>query len=138
MSSMLQSSVEYGTAKNLYTENIALCAKTGTTSYDDAQNNKDAWITAYNPEYVVCTWMGFDKTDSAHNLKKGETGGNYPALLTKKIFSKLYEHRHAPVFVLPKSISKVYPLSAAVDLRICTFSPIPAGRELPRTRCPGS
>lgn len=128
MSSMLQSSVEYGTAKNLYLEKVTLCAKTGTTSYDDAENNKDAWITAYNPEYVICTWMGFDKTDSAHNLKKGETGGNYPALLTKKIFSRIYEDRYAPVFSQPENISKVYLDAESLETDFSTVA-VPAFTE---------
>jgi len=108
MSSMLGSVVEYGTATNLYCDKIPLCAKTGTTSYDDADNNKDAWIVAYNPDYIICTWMGFDKTDSAHSLKKGETGGEYPAHLTKKIFEKIYENKTAPSFTIPDNIERVW------------------------------
>ena len=36
-------------------------------------------IVAYNSDYIVCVWMGFDKTDSAHSLEQGVTGGTYPA-----------------------------------------------------------
>lgn len=108
MASMLRSSVEYGTAKNLYLADVPLCAKTGTTTYEDAVNNKDAWISAFNPDYVICTWMGFDKTDTAHSLKKGETGGTYPALLTKKIYAYLYENKSAPDFIPPNTIKKVW------------------------------
>ncbi len=108
MSSMLGSVVEYGTAQELSISNIPLCAKTGTTSYDDAENNKDAWVVAYNPDYIICTWMGFDKTDAAHSLKKGETGGGYPAVITKKIFTELYRTRIAPNFSRPSSVKRVY------------------------------
>ena len=70
MTSLLKSGVEYGTAKKL-NSGIPLAAKTGTTTYDDAVNNKDAWITAYNSEYILSVWTGFDKTDPLHSLKKG-------------------------------------------------------------------
>ena len=77
MSSLLRSSVEYGTSKALAQTGIPLCAKTGTSTYDDASNNKDAWIVAYNPEYIVCGWIGFDNPDDSHYLGKGVTGGTY-------------------------------------------------------------
>lgn len=115
MSSMLSSSVEYGTSKNLKLENVPLSAKTGTSIYDDANNNKDAWIVAYNPEYVVCCWMGFDKTDSLHYLPKGVTGGTYPAALTKSFFSKIYAEKSAPSFSAPVGV-----LSAKLDKEALT------------------
>lgn len=104
MSSMLESSVEYGTSKNVKVENVPLAAKTGTSSYDDAKNNKDAWIVAYNPQYVVCCWMGFDKTDEQHSLPQGVTGGTFPATFTSKFFSHLYEKKQAPSFSIPSTI----------------------------------
>ena len=115
MSSMLSSSVEYGTSKNLKLENVPLSAKTGTSIYDDANNNKDAWIVAYNPEYVVCCWMGFDKTDSLHYLPKGVTGGTYPAALTKSFFSKIYAEKSAPSFSAPAGV-----LAAKLDKEALT------------------
>jgi len=104
MSSILSSSVEYGTSKNLKMQDLPLSAKTGTSIYDDADNNKDAWIVAYNPEYVVCCWMGFDKTDALHSLPKGVTGGTYPASLTGRLFSELYKNKTAPGFIPPAGI----------------------------------
>ena len=52
--------------------------------------------------------MGFDKTDSAHSLKKGETGGGFPAKITKRIFLELYRTRVAPKFFRPKGVKRVY------------------------------
>ena len=125
-SSMLRSSVEYGTAKALLSLNGTVCAKTGTSAYDDALNNKDAWITAYNPEYIITTWMGFDKTDSAHSLKKGVTGGTYPAEFTSLIFSKLYSQKEYPEFSVPESIVEVKidkrSLSEAHEASLAVFS----------------
>lgn len=51
--------------------------------------------------------MGFDKTDSAHSLPKGVTGGTYPARFAAKIFSHLYEEAEAPAMQKPSGIEKV-------------------------------
>lgn len=107
MDSLLQSGVEYGTSKALQAAGVPLAAKTGTSSYDDASNNKDAWIVAYNPEYIFCGWIGFDNSDGAHFLEKGVTGGTYPAKMAAGVFSKLYEGRQAPAFSAPASIAAV-------------------------------
>ena len=108
MSSMLESTVQYGTAKSALSElDMELSAKTGTSTYDDASNNKDAWVVAYNSEYIVCCWMGFDKTDAAHSLPKGVTGGSYPARFAAKIFSYLYQQKEAPQLEQPSGIERV-------------------------------
>ncbi len=115
MSSLLSSVVDYGTAQSLQMENVPLAAKTGTSSYDDAKNNKDAWTVAFNSEYVVCSWIGFDKTDEAHSLKQGTTGGTYPAAFVKAVFSYLYEGIAAPAFQMPSGI-----VEAKVDKKLLT------------------
>ena len=107
MTSMLSSVVEYGTAKKLKTEHIELAAKTGTSGTDEIDGNKDSWVVAYNTEYAVCCWMGYDKTDAVHCLTKDITGGTYPALLVKSVFESIYKERQAPVFTRPQSIVEV-------------------------------
>ena len=107
MTSMLSSTAEFGTAKTVGATGIPIAAKTGTSTYDDASNNKDAWTVAYNSEYVMCSWIGFDKTDDAHSLPKGTTGGGYPAQMAAGIFSRLYENKTAPEFTLPNSVVEV-------------------------------
>lgn len=107
MTSMLASSVDYGTASALNIDGIDISAKTGTSTYDDAANNKDAWVVAYNPEYIICTWMGFDKTNSSHSLPQGITGGTYPAKLTAAIFKYIYADDAAPCFSVPQGICEV-------------------------------
>ena len=107
VSSMLESSVEYGTSKKAAVTGVPLAAKTGTSSYDDAKNNKDAWIVSYNSEYIFCCWMGFDKTDDEHSLPQGVTGGTFPAQFTAKVFSALYDGSQGPEFEIPAGISAV-------------------------------
>lgn len=100
---------------------LPLCAKTGTSTYDDASNNKDAWIVAYNPEYIACCWIGFDNPDDSHYLEKGVTGGTYPAQMAAGIFSQIYAQREAPDFTVPSSIAAVevdaYQLKENLELR---------------------
>lgn len=107
VSSMLTSSVEYGTSKRAAIEGIPLAAKTGTSTYDDATNNKDAWIVSYNSQYIVCCWMGFDKTDDEHSLPQGVTGGTYPADFSAKVFSALYDGKEGTDFQIPPGIAAV-------------------------------
>lgn len=104
LSSLLGSAISYGTAQELKIKEIPLAAKTGTSSNEDAVNNKDAWVVAYNPEYVVSCWIGFDKTDSLHSLPKGVTGGTFPARLTGKLFGYIYSDTTAPAFTRPDGI----------------------------------
>lgn len=61
LTDMLMSVVESeeGTAKSVAIDGMQVAAKTGTTS-----NNRDKWCCAYNPEYVVVTWCGYDKGSS--------------------------------------------------------------------------
>ena len=107
ISSMLESSAEYGTSKNIHIDGVPLAAKTGTSTYDDADNNKDAWIVAYNSDYTFCCWMGFDKTDESHSLPKGTTGGAFPAAIAKAFFSELYPQGNAPQFKMPAGVSAI-------------------------------
>lgn len=103
MSSMLGSCVSEGTAKKLKLEYIPLSAKTGTSSYNDS-SNRDAWVVAYNSDYIVTCWMGFDSTDDSHNMSGDVTGGSYPAALAAELFSKMYEQKTAPGFSIPSGV----------------------------------
>lgn len=112
MTSMLQSAVEEGTARRLHMDGVSLAAKTGTSSADNISGNKDAWTVAFNPEYTVCCWMGFDSTDEAHCLPSEVTGGTYPALLVRQLFEYLYADEAAPVFEQPDGV-----VQATIDLK---------------------
>jgi penicillin-binding protein 1A len=107
VSSMLSSTVEYGTAKALKMDDIPLSAKTGTTEFEGATGNRDAWILAYNKDYAVCCWMGFDETSLNQCLDNSVTGGSLPAMLAKDIFRKIYEDKAAPSFIKPKDVVSV-------------------------------
>ncbi len=104
MTSILETGVTEGTSSKLATDGIEIAAKTGTSSYDQSEYNKDSWIVAYTSEYTICCWMGFDNTDDAHVLSPKDTGGNYPALIAKAMFQHIYAERQPPAFAMPAGI----------------------------------
>lgn len=107
MNSLLASCVSEGTGKRVDI-GIPLCAKTGTTGLESSSGNKDAWMVAYNRDYVACVWMGYDNSDAEHCLAPDVTGGTYPAQILKSLFSGLYpDPAAAPDFVMPDSVSRV-------------------------------
>lgn len=104
---ILKTCATEGTARRINIEGMDIAAKTGTHTYSRSIYNKDAWVVAYNPEYTVCCWMGFDKTDENHVLEPGDTGGIYPTYIAKKIFESLYKDKAAPSFTIPENIVSV-------------------------------
>ena len=95
ISDILQDTVKSGTATKLKELNIPLAAKTGTVQLPDIKEFsginglKDSWITAYNPQYVVTVWMGYDHVDK--NICRRMHWGNKPGGNCKKVFAFLYE-----------------------------------------------
>ena len=112
ITSMLETAAQTGTAKRVSVEGVPIAAKTGTSGSTATEGNKDAWTVAYNPEYTMCCWMGFDSTDEAHSLPADVTGGTYPAELINKMFAYLYEDKAAPEFIVPDSVVEV-----SIDVR---------------------
>ncbi|MFZ5973929.1 MAG: transglycosylase domain-containing protein [Bacillota bacterium] len=104
LTDMLHSAVEWGTATRLNIQGVPLACKTGTTDYNHGTGNTDAWAVAYNPDYITCAWMGFDKTDAAHHLSV--TGGSGPVKLLQRVFSEAYQGG-GPWFTQPDNVVKV-------------------------------
>jgi penicillin-binding protein 1A len=113
MSNILQSTVESGTASRLKELNIPLAAKTGTVQlpktneFAGVKGTKDAWIVAYNPDYVVTVWMGFDEVDKKHYLPEDALGGIYPAEVAKSILQHLYKNKKPTPFQKPLKVVEV-------------------------------
>ncbi len=102
LTSMLQSTIEEGTGRRLNDLSMQLAGKTGTNGLPNG-GNRDAWMAAYNPEYSIAVWMGYDD-DLSGALPNDATGGTYPALIIKSLFQYLYEDMAAPVFSMPDSV----------------------------------
>ena len=66
MNSILQGTVERGTAKKLRTLNVPLAGKTGTTN-----DNYDAWFIGFSSNLIIGVYIGYD---SPKTLGKKETG----------------------------------------------------------------
>ncbi len=108
MTSMLKSAATTGTARNVQVGGVEIAAKTGTSGGDTLTgSNRDAWTVAYNPDYTMGCWMGFDTTDEIHSLPSQVTGGTYPAHLIRKLFQDIYKDKQAPVFTQPENILAV-------------------------------
>lgn len=112
VSNMLQSTTDTGgTAHRLSGLNVA--AKTGTVQlpptaeYANIDGTNDIWMAAYNPEYTVVAWMGFDKRSTENYLPPGASGSSYTAEITKQVFQHLYEGREKPNFQKPVGVLEV-------------------------------
>lgn len=103
LTSMLESAIEEGTGRRLGELDIPLAGKTGTVGVDSG--NRDAWMAAYNPEYAACVWIGYDNASDGM-LPADATGGKYPALILREVFSFLYEGKQAPDFTMPEGVAE--------------------------------
>jgi 1A family penicillin-binding protein len=115
VNNMLQSSVEWqsGTANRLKSLGIPLAAKTGTVQLPDTQEfrkidgTKDTWIAAYNPDYVITVWLGFDETTSQNYLPANAVGGSFSADISREVLQHLYKNRKANNFEKPLNVLEV-------------------------------
>lgn len=111
LNDILEDAAEYGnTAINLDVS-FPLSVKTGTVGYTGANGYSDAWIAAYNSDYTVVVWLGYDKTTPEQYLENGITGSTYPAIIAGKLFKYLYNNSQAPEFILPETV-----ISMDIDL----------------------
>lgn len=102
---MMSDTATIGTGKRLKEAGIPLAAKTGTVAY--TTGNRDAWLAAFNSDYIFVSWQGFDRTDAEHFLPAGSTGGNQNARLAVQVFKSLYSDGGAPEFTMPDGVVKL-------------------------------
>ena len=129
MTSMLKTAATTGTARRVAVTGMDIAAKTGTSGADNlSSGNKDVWTIAYNAQYTMGCWMGFDITDDAHCLSSDVTGGTYPADLVNKMFKAIYKGVTPPSFQKPSSvvearIDKQSLMSGGVPMLASAFTP---------------
>ena len=72
MTSMLQSSAQYGLGNQSYINGAIYGAKTGTSNYDSATKRAhglpydavhDLWVTGTSPDYAISVWYGYHDID---------------------------------------------------------------------------
>jgi penicillin-binding protein 2A len=83
---MLRDVAKTGTARKLATLKIDIASKTGTAG--DSNGNSDAWSMTYTPNVTMCVWYG-SRGSNLPKLSSSVTGGTYPTLLAKHIYSRL-------------------------------------------------
>ena len=103
LTNMLESVVETGTGHRLGGTNIQLAGKTGTTG-EVSGGNRDVWMAAYNPTYAASVWIGLDANDGGRMLPENVTGGTYPALILKALFTGIYAEVEPPDFIMPRGV----------------------------------
>lgn len=76
LTAMLRNVVENGTAKKAQIDR-PVAGKTGTTQHGlpnhKGSENRDVWFVGYTAEWTAAVWMGYDKTNETHILKKGSS-----------------------------------------------------------------
>lgn len=82
MTSVLQSVVTSGTAKNCALANMSVAAKTGTTN-----DETDGWLCGYTPYYTTAVWVGANEVEKVDALK----GNTYPAYIWKDFMEKIHK-----------------------------------------------
>ncbi|NMA95554.1 MAG: PBP1A family penicillin-binding protein [Clostridiales bacterium] len=110
INNMLQSAASWGTASALSDMELPIAAKTGTSQLPNIQEFqningvKDAWVVVYNPDIVLCIWMGFDKTTNKDFLPSDAVGGSYTTKIAKEILSRGFKDIKLSGFIRPKHI----------------------------------
>ena len=95
MTSILQGTVERGTAKKLKSLQVPLAGKTGTTN-----DNYDAWFIGFSSNLVIGVYVGFDNPKT---LGKKETGSKVALPIFKDfVENALYKDDFSDFEIPPK------------------------------------
>ena len=96
MTSILQGTVERGTAKKLRNLKVPLAGKTGTTN-----DNYDAWFIGFSSNLVIGVYIGYDNPKS---LGKNETGSKAALPIFKDFIENALYKEDFKDFEIPKNI----------------------------------
>ena len=96
MNSILQGTVERGTAKKLRSLKVPLAGKTGTTN-----DNYDAWFIGFSSDIIIGVYIGFDNPKS---LGKNETGSKVALPIFKDFIEKTLFKEDFDQFPIPENI----------------------------------
>ena len=96
MNSILQGTVQRGTAKKLRTLNVPLAGKTGTTN-----DNYDAWFIGFSSNLIIGVYIGYD---SPKTLGKNETGSKVALPIFKDFVENALFEDDFSDFKIPENI----------------------------------
>ena len=96
MNSILQGTVERGTAKKLRNLKVPLAGKTGTTN-----DNNDAWFIGFSSNLIVGVYVGYDNPKT---LGKNETGSKVALPIFKDFVENALFKEDFKDFEIPENI----------------------------------
>ncbi len=96
MTSILQGTVQRGTAKKLRSLKVPIAGKTGTTN-----DNYDAWFIGFSSNLVIGVYIGYD---SPKTLGKFETGSKAALPIFKDFIEKALFKEDFEEFLIPENI----------------------------------
>ena len=96
MTSILQGTVERGTAKKLKSLNIPLGGKTGTTN-----DNFDAWFIGFSSNLLIGVYVGYDNPKT---LGKNETGSKVALPIFKDFIENALYKEDFKDFEIPENV----------------------------------
>ncbi len=96
MTSLMESVVKEGTAKNVLALGRPAAGKTGTTN-----NLNDAWFMGYTADYIAGAWVGYDQERS---LGPGETGGRAASPIWLDFMKAAHAGKPVKDFAVPSGI----------------------------------
>ena len=107
MTDMMRNVVESGTGKKAAISR-PVAGKTGTTQSGIKGNssNRDVWFVGYTPELTAAVWMGYDKPDAKHLLKKSSS---LAASFWGKVMEQAVQGFEEKSFPAPKNTKKPEP-----------------------------
>lgn len=108
MTEMLQAVLEKGGTGTKARINRPVAGKTGTTEHGipgfKSSANRDVWFVGYTPEWTAAVWMGYDRTDEQHVLKRGSS---MAAALFAKVMGEALKDMPASSFTKPEGVKLV-------------------------------
>ena len=96
MTSLMESVIKEGTAKNVLALNRPAAGKTGTTN-----NLNDAWFMGYTADFIAGVWVGYDQERS---LGPKETGGKAASPIWLDFMQTVHAGRPVRDFDVPDGI----------------------------------
>ncbi|CAH1195106.1 Penicillin-binding protein 1F [Paenibacillus plantiphilus] len=112
LTEIMQSVLEKGGTGTRARIDRPVAGKTGTTQHGipnfKSSGNRDAWFSGYTPEWTAVVWMGYDKTDKKHLLKKSSAQS---ATMFAKVMNAAMKNVKKGSFTKPKNVEEKKPLT---------------------------
>lgn len=116
LTEIMQSVLEKGGTGTRARIDRPVAGKTGTTQHGipnfKSSGNRDAWFSGYTPEWTAVVWMGYDKTDKKHLLKKSSAQS---ASMFAKVMKDAMKDVPKSSFKKPSNVEEKKPMSTVTN-----------------------